>query len=242
MYTTPYSFYIAPKFQNSLFESLFTHPWGFLLSKNRNLKRMFLRWSNSIFLLPSNPTRPRRNIWKSRSSSQVLAASMHPSVAWPGNQGVGLQYHPRLTTRRPLPMQIGEASRQQEHRPDEAGASSHSAPTHSVPRVASPPGRAPLKSKTRWAACGKCVACTRSDCGDCINCADKAKFGGSGVRKQSCVRRRCMRMNASNAAARHQPSHRGRFDTHPERRGQDVAFWDAVAGCAARRLSAPPHP
>ena len=117
---------------------------------------------------------------------------------------------------------------------------SQDAPAHSVPRVASPPGRAPLKSKTRWAACGKCVACTRSDCGDCINCADKAKFGGSGVRKQSCVRRRCLRMNANNAAARHQPSNRGRPDAQPERRGQDVAFWDAVAGCAARRHPAPP--
>ena len=136
-------------------------------------------------------------------------------------------------------MQIGEASRQEDDAPAEDGATSQDTPANSVPRVASPPGRAPLKSKTRWAACSKCLACTRSDCGDCINCADKPRFGGSGVRKQSCVRRRCLRMNANNAAARHQPSNRGRPDVQPERRGQDVAFWDAVAGCAPGRPTRP---
>ncbi len=31
--------------------------------------------------------------------------------------------------------------------------------------------------------------------GECINCSDKSKFGGQGVRKQSCVMRRCIRLN-----------------------------------------------
>ena len=38
--------------------------------------------------------------------------------------------------------------------------------------------------------CGHCSNCRKKDCGDCIQCLDKPKFGGSGVRKQSCNRRR----------------------------------------------------
>jgi len=48
--------------------------------------------------------------------------------------------------------------------------------------------------RKRWTACGLCTACLATDCGDCINCLDKPKFGGQGVRKQSCVMRRCVRM------------------------------------------------
>ena len=45
----------------------------------------------------------------------------------------------------------------------------------------------------RWrsARCGVCVACNATDCGDCRNCVDMPKFGGTGHRKQACVRRVC---------------------------------------------------
>jgi hypothetical protein len=47
---------------------------------------------------------------------------------------------------------------------------------------------APGKRKRR---CGVCPGCLATDCGACSACRDKPKFGGSGVRKQACVRRHC---------------------------------------------------
>mmetsp|Transcript_30585 Transcript_30585/g.79412 ORF Transcript_30585/g.79412 Transcript_30585/m.79412 type:complete len:359 (-) Transcript_30585:428-1504(-) len=43
----------------------------------------------------------------------------------------------------------------------------------------------------RQVACGQCDACCRNDCGTCLNCLDKPKFGGTGIRKQSCLERKC---------------------------------------------------
>lgn len=50
------------------------------------------------------------------------------------------------------------------------------------------------KAGPRLRRCGKCLPCNRGDCGSCHNCADKPKFGGSGVKKQACVARRCLSM------------------------------------------------
>lgn len=36
--------------------------------------------------------------------------------------------------------------------------------------------------------CRRCLACAY-DCGSCLNCIDKVKFGGCGGRKQACQRR-----------------------------------------------------
>jgi len=32
----------------------------------------------------------------------------------------------------------------------------------------------------------------RPDCGECVNCFDKPKFGGPGVKKQACSGRKCL--------------------------------------------------
>ena len=40
--------------------------------------------------------------------------------------------------------------------------------------------------------CGGCQGCTeQQDCGTCINCKDKPKFGGPGRKKQYCVKCKC---------------------------------------------------
>ncbi|KAL7551044.1 hypothetical protein ACHAWF_014255 [Thalassiosira exigua] len=44
---------------------------------------------------------------------------------------------------------------------------------------------------TRKMKCGECKACLRDDCGKCVNCLDKPKFGGPGTQKQACVKRKC---------------------------------------------------
>ena len=51
--------------------------------------------------------------------------------------------------------------------------------------AASPSGQQPRKRGVR---CMDCPACLRTeDCGACVFCKDKPKFGGPGVKKQACM-------------------------------------------------------
>ena len=40
--------------------------------------------------------------------------------------------------------------------------------------------------------CNACSECKQQDCGACASCADKLKFGGTGKRKQACLKRKCL--------------------------------------------------
>lgn len=40
--------------------------------------------------------------------------------------------------------------------------------------------------------CGQYSGCKQKDCGSCKCCLDMKKFGGTGRRKQCCVKRRCL--------------------------------------------------
>lgn len=44
--------------------------------------------------------------------------------------------------------------------------------------------------------CGTCAGCCRSDCGKCIFCQDKPKYGGPGKRKQRCKERKCLEFSS----------------------------------------------
>mmetsp|Transcript_49961 Transcript_49961/g.124228 ORF Transcript_49961/g.124228 Transcript_49961/m.124228 type:complete len:315 (-) Transcript_49961:565-1509(-) len=90
----------------------------------------------------------------------------------------------------------------------------------------------PEKRGKRWSACGTCIACTRRDCGTCINCLDKCKFGGAGIRKQSCVQRRCERMS-SQACSTGTTPHEEPSTPTDEADVEDDLFWTAVRGCIA---------
>ena len=39
--------------------------------------------------------------------------------------------------------------------------------------------------------CGLCEGCLRVDCGQCIECLDKKKFGGPGRKKKACKYKKC---------------------------------------------------
>ena len=45
--------------------------------------------------------------------------------------------------------------------------------------------------KLRGTRCGRCDGCKRVDCGKCVFCKDKPKFGGPGKKKQRCKLRIC---------------------------------------------------
>lgn len=42
--------------------------------------------------------------------------------------------------------------------------------------------------------CGVCSGCQAKPCGQCVYCQDSPQFGGPGVKKQSCLERRCHRV------------------------------------------------
>lgn len=45
--------------------------------------------------------------------------------------------------------------------------------------------------KRRKHRCGICKGCLTKECGKCMACIDKPKFGGKGKQKQCCIHRRC---------------------------------------------------
>eukprot|EP01105_Mastigella_eilhardi_P025118 TRINITY_DN671_c0_g3_i3.p1 TRINITY_DN671_c0_g3~~TRINITY_DN671_c0_g3_i3.p1 ORF type:complete len:986 (+),score=214.26 TRINITY_DN671_c0_g3_i3:1376-4333(+) len=49
----------------------------------------------------------------------------------------------------------------------------------------------PLSHIKRVPNCNKCPGCLTPDCKSCINCLDKPKYGGPGIRKQRCIYRVC---------------------------------------------------
>lgn len=42
--------------------------------------------------------------------------------------------------------------------------------------------------------CGACEGCASKQCGLCTYCKDSPQFGGPGVKKQSCIERRCRKV------------------------------------------------
>lgn len=48
--------------------------------------------------------------------------------------------------------------------------------------------------------CFKCKGCKAHDCGECIYCLDKRKFGGPGKKKQCCVKKICTNMSGNTKA------------------------------------------
>ncbi|KAG1693146.1 hypothetical protein DVH05_023926 [Phytophthora capsici] len=47
-------------------------------------------------------------------------------------------------------------------------------------------------SRQRIGRCGKCAGCKAEDCMKCGHCQDMKKYGGPGLRKQSCKNRKCL--------------------------------------------------
>ena len=45
--------------------------------------------------------------------------------------------------------------------------------------------------KHKFWPCRKCSGCIRPDCGACMYCKDKSKFGGQNILKQKCIHKKC---------------------------------------------------
>lgn len=71
-------------------------------------------------------------------------------------------------------------------------------------------GQMPINaSMNRSQRCGVCRGCQCKPCGACTYCQDSPQFGGPGVKKQSCIERRCLRV-LENRLQRDAPTFKAR--------------------------------
>ena len=54
--------------------------------------------------------------------------------------------------------------------------------------------------KRRNVRCKTCGPCLAEDCGHCVYCLDKPKFGGPNKKKCACVKRKCVNLISSKSA------------------------------------------
>ncbi|CAG9535179.1 unnamed protein product [Cercopithifilaria johnstoni] len=81
---------------------------------------------------------------------------------------------------------------------------------HSVHGQAAPSGQHIITSSmNRSQRCGVCRGCQCKPCGQCTYCQDSPQFGGPGVKKQSCIERRCLRV-LENRLQRDAPTFKAR--------------------------------
>uniref|UniRef100_A0A6P8ST43 [histone H3]-lysine(4) N-methyltransferase n=1 Tax=Geotrypetes seraphini TaxID=260995 RepID=A0A6P8ST43_GEOSA len=74
----------------------------------------------------------------------------------------------------------------------ESGTVSTTSASNRTTKSRSMPGK-----KLRMTRCGDCKGCWQlQDCGKCVNCLDKTKFGGRNTKKQCCIYRRCDKIEA----------------------------------------------
>ncbi|MCP9259562.1 CXXC zinc finger family protein [Dirofilaria immitis] len=83
-------------------------------------------------------------------------------------------------------------------------------PHHSLHGQAAPSGQHIITSSmNRSQRCGVCRGCQCKPCGQCTYCQDSPQFGGPGVKKQSCIERRCLRV-LENRLQRDAPTFKAR--------------------------------
>jgi hypothetical protein len=63
-------------------------------------------------------------------------------------------------------------------------------------------GESDDRSRQRIGRCGKCAGCLTEDCMKCGHCQDMKKYGGPGLRKQSCKNRKCLNPRLWGLASR----------------------------------------
>jgi hypothetical protein len=80
-------------------------------------------------------------------------------------------------------------------------------PHQQMPNVPSPSTTTSLNRSQR---CGVCRGCQNKACGQCTFCMDSPQFGGPGVKKQSCIERRCHRV-LENRLQRDAPTFKARI-------------------------------
>ncbi|OCT73483.1 histone-lysine N-methyltransferase 2B [Xenopus laevis] len=117
----------------------------------------------------------------------------HPSVALGQPRAMIPEDIPRLSAlplherepTEPCPVDQHEETSSASETESSTVKQKRAAPVRSKPRP-------PTKARLRMGRCGVCKGClVQDDCGKCVNCKDKTKFGGPNTKKQCCVFRQC---------------------------------------------------
>ena len=56
-----------------------------------------------------------------------------------------------------------------------------------------------MAGRKRQRRCEQCPGCISTDCNQCKFCLDKPKNGGPGIKKQCCIKRKCIRTAKAEA-------------------------------------------
>uniref|UniRef100_A0A803KLM4 [histone H3]-lysine(4) N-methyltransferase n=1 Tax=Xenopus tropicalis TaxID=8364 RepID=A0A803KLM4_XENTR len=117
----------------------------------------------------------------------------HPSVALGQPRAMIPEDIPRLSA---LPLHEREPPAPSSIAQPEESSSASEPESSTVKQKRAAPVRSkpkpPTKARLRMGRCGTCKGClVQDDCGKCINCKDKTKFGGPNTKKQCCVFRQC---------------------------------------------------
>lgn len=139
----------------------------------------------------TDPEKPLEET-KTQPKPSLMASSFITPVATPTTTP-RKRGRPRknLTTPQSVPSSTNSG------KPTTSGA----APLRSILKAGSAPNTPVLKTdsepdvkdkiRRRGRGCGSCVGCVREDCGKCLYCLDKPKYGGPGKKKQRCALRSC---------------------------------------------------
>ncbi|MEE6482082.1 hypothetical protein FKM82_013146 [Ascaphus truei] len=125
----------------------------------------------------------------------------HPAVALGQPRAMIPEDIPRLSA---LPLEEREADVPSPAPPEDSSSASEQESSARRPKSTKAEPVAPARraralphGKLRMARCGTCKGClVQRDCGKCLNCLDKTKFGGPNTKKQCCVNRRCVLIEA----------------------------------------------
>ena len=166
---------------------------------------------------------------------------------------LGLQGRGPLSPGREATVMSMVMANQPRHDAAEASPAQHSPPGHPAPggtRLASgcaaggeaqggrgEGGRGEGRAKRRHPyRCGSCTGCVRGECGECKNCLDKPKNGGSDIKKKACARRVCYHPRESQADPIEADAHTPSNPPPPSTTGGSVALWsNFTAGGTAEK-------
>ncbi|KAM4651035.1 histone-lysine N-methyltransferase 2B [Discoglossus pictus] len=144
--------------------------------------------------------KPRPQVGQGQESPlqgpRIKHVCRHPAVALGQPRAMIPEDIPRLSA---LPLCEREPAVPSVAAPDDSSSASEAEttivkqkPVKTEPVVAPRRPRPAARSKLRMARCGTCTGCSvQDDCGECVNCLDKTKFGGPNTKKQCCMFRKC---------------------------------------------------
>uniref|UniRef100_A0A913HUZ0 CXXC-type domain-containing protein n=1 Tax=Strongyloides stercoralis TaxID=6248 RepID=A0A913HUZ0_STRER len=148
--------------------------------------------SNNYHQIPMS-TYPSSNNYSHMSSSHPIGLLQYPGIQ--NNSHIPIQ-----TTYRQL--QTNSSNTGNNNSNNNSGNSSSSTTTTTTSSTPT--------AMNRSQRCGICRGCQCKPCGHCTYCQDSPQFGGPGVKKQSCIERRCLRV-LENRLQRDSPTFKARL-------------------------------